>query len=739
MDIFLSKVTQQAMNYAIRSGVTITATYALRQSARLLKNIKSSQREELVKLQERLQQKIKIISPAIDMIELISARGNTSLESAVSLTKEIRWEIQSLGQRLAKAASDEEASRRCSSKAKTQAQTDIELKLIAQDIQKLLDRIEDAVPLISLAITTSGASLSTSLPATVSPSRLLQASTFLTAADTQYCMAPAQSVPVGPTFTLSIYMLFEGHVREEGIRETTWKEVIHKARVNLRRNPMDLAGGRSQHQSNNVPNGTTPSLSEQGHGDYFDAHMAGDARVDEYSYQLVIVEDLDDDRMHDFEDEEVKPGRFEDVELAGIREFVPVHEISKIFYADTGKILNIGTEGETNSPVLLLKRDINAIPPRRMMERTSIDHPDYEDDHGIPQDSSESQSKTDAAPQDEQSQSQHETWDPWRFPPGLDPEWIAFEVYTEAEDSDTESEPGASQTNSRKPSLSPSVAQAFAGLHLNSSPKTNPQSPTPSSPSPRNELLPQPSPGQVYHFQNPSFNNIRTSLSLLEVLLRLTSLQQFQQQSHLSINDELLNFFLEESSATGAGGDEDHRQRIRAEARRRVGWDPYDESPVKRRGEEYQYQAEAGDGRWENESAGWDGDPNGYSYEQSPRSSPIGPASHGYHLRSREESPATPPMRPKNDSSRGTTPGSNGQLRPPFAKSPSTPSGPPKGRQAFLRRQTDETGTGRRGSPLARPSTGLTDEGIGSSPSSHGGRGRGDDERNAKHEPTTGD
>ena len=37
MDVFLGKVTQQAMNYAIRSGVTITAGYAIKQSARLLK------------------------------------------------------------------------------------------------------------------------------------------------------------------------------------------------------------------------------------------------------------------------------------------------------------------------------------------------------------------------------------------------------------------------------------------------------------------------------------------------------------------------------------------------------------------------------------------------------------------------------------------------------------------------------------------------------------------------------
>jgi hypothetical protein len=92
------------------------------------------------------------------------------------------------------------------------------------------------------------------------------------------------------------------------------------------------------------------------------------------------------------------------------------------------------------------------------------------------------------------------------------------------------------------------------------------------------------------------FGPIRSSLSLLEMLIRLTALQQFQQASHLSIPDELLTFFLEESSTTGAGGDGEERQRTRREARRKVGFDPYDESPVKRRGEDYQYQGQSQEG-----------------------------------------------------------------------------------------------------------------------------------------------
>lgn len=304
-----------------------------------------------------------------------SARGNTSLESAVSLTKSLRWEIQNLGQRLTAAADSEELIHRKASKAKDRSQFQIEIKQIITAIRKLLARIEDAVPLINLAITASGASLSSTLPSTVSPSRLLQASTFLTAGDSQYTAAPVRPTQIGPTFTLSLYMLFVGHVRpqtEEDIRESTWKEVIHKANVKLMRVPLDsvydLPGNDQSAEGKAHNNGYQPTSEDSGSG-YFPPQLEGRGKADEYAYQVRIIEDLDDDRVHSFGDDEEQPNPCEDVELAGIREVVPIHELSKIFYADTGKILNIGSEGEANSPILLLKRDVNAIPPRRMMER----------------------------------------------------------------------------------------------------------------------------------------------------------------------------------------------------------------------------------------------------------------------------------------------------------------------------------------------------------------------------------
>jgi RanGTP-binding protein len=591
------------------------------------------------------------------MIELIAARGNTSLESAVSLTKSIRHDIQSLARRLEKAATAEELAHRGALSSKARAQNEVEIKLIISDIRRVLQRIEDAVPLMNLAITTSGASLSTTLPPTVSPSRLLQASTFLTACDTQFSLNPSRAVQVGPTFTLSMYMLFSGHIRhfdEDNVRDTTWKEVMHKARVKLRRVPMD-------------------DLVHPADDPIRRSRLSAAARADEFAYQILIVEDLDDNRVHSFEEGEAQPEPYEGVKLAGIREIIPVHQISKIFYADTGKMLNIGSEGETNNPVLLLKRDINAIPPRRMTDRDETEYNDMgqetEEEEDELQSQLDAQLNSKEGERDETSAyeylSERQIPTAWRLPPGLDPEWVAIEVYQEEEKEDED-------TDADDEDDTPSTHDAAAHIaNLNLDDNSTPQSQQISFSSSHDISTPTAS--------NPLFNNIRTSLSLLETLLRLTSLQQFQQQSHLSITDELLNFFLEESSSTGAGGDEHHRQRVRADARRKVGWDPYDESPLKRRGEDYQNHQYTEDGHWTPT-----GTPARYSYVEP--LSPGGAVDERYQPRSREQTPVSSPSLPKQ------------RTRPTVST---------KVRKENLAK----------GSPLSRrPTTAHTDEGLGTSP-----------------------
>ena len=573
----------------------------------------------------------------------------------------------------------------------------LELKKIISTIRKLLNRIEDAVPFINLAITASGANLSSSLPSTVSPSRLLQASTFLTAGDTQYSISPSQRIQIGPSFTLSLYMLFMGHLRpesEEDMRQTTWKEVMHKAEMKLLRVPLDALydppGGRVETMTAAESLQAPEAVQADNDNEDSTAVMEGEGRADEFAYQLVIIENLDDDRVHTFEEDEGQPGPCEGVELAGIRDSIPIHEISKIFYADTGKILNIGPDGETNNPILLLKRDVNAVPPRRVIERYDKDQSFLEGTaniqgrrNGIYSSSKDSdKSKAMAAEVDDTAS---EASSQWRLPARLDPEWMAFEVYVEPEDSDSESEGGTGTARPFNPSRSQSIDQSL----ISPISRLNIHSPSTTTRSQQQNL----------QLCTPP---IRTSLSLLETLLRLLSLQQFQQAPHLSIPDELLTFFLSESASTGSDGED--RKRLRNEARRRVGFDPYDESPIKRHGEEYQYQN--GHEETDNDDSYWT------EYSNSPSRS----VGRGTPLRYGAGNEL-----PSASSKRASSAGSS--------SAPKKPQTPPrmlkKGGQALRNGSPLRWTNGRRGdsamargSPLARPSTSMTDEGIGTSPTS---------------------
>lgn len=74
--------------------------------------------------------------------------------------------------------------------------------------------------------------------------------------------------------------------------------------------------------------------------------------------------------------------------------------------------------------------------------------------------------------------------------------------------------------------------------------------------------------------QSP-FGAITSSLSLIEMVVRLASLQEFQQASHLAIPDHIMSFFLEESSTTGLVGEA--QWKARNDTKNRIGFDPYDD------------------------------------------------------------------------------------------------------------------------------------------------------------------
>lgn len=476
--------------------------------------------------------------------------------------------------------------------------------LIIASIKGLLDTIDRNIPLLQLAISASGESLSTSIPASISPSRLLQASTFLIIGDTQFAQDPIKPIQIGPSFTLSLYMLFLGHASTlapyktsdatnateasstsvdtisegqkgtyglgEGEKKPLWQEVLHKARVRLCRTRCDQIFD-SKFGYRSMTACESPSLS------------AYDNR--QYTYHLEIIEDLNDGRLHD----DVTENRsYDDIPSAGIRESIPIRQLSKIFYTDTGSLLNIGNPtGSEQNPVLLLKRDIEAMPATDMAEScvessasplTVSEGGDEqaEIDQQLLQGNKDYKATTalDGGFPNHHSQ--------WKFPLHLDPEWIALEVFQEDEDngvdednisveSGTVDEPEETAGLPRERLLlDPKLVDQIKRLSLKSSSQPDPS-----------EVVPHlQDTVEIRDFVARSpFGAITTSLSLMEILIRLTSLQEFQQASHLSIPDHILTFFLEETSTTGLVGES--QWATRSMAKRRMGFDPYTDAPTK--------------------------------------------------------------------------------------------------------------------------------------------------------------
>lgn len=309
----------------------------------------------------------------------------------------------------------------------------------------------------------------------------------------------------------------------------------------------------------------------------------------EFSYSLQILEDQDDGRAHD-------AGWNPDStsENVSIEERIPIHQISKLFYADSGRLLNIGSEDQDGkSPVLLLKRDVEALPPslevssppengpgnsryeRPGILETEVDNAQAEIDQQLLEESIVEQAPSSRVRSN-------------GFPKHLDPEWIAMQMFEEDVDIDGSStgddDPSFIEGNcTHSPTSMPAAVNARRSLdsqltleaHIKNLSLRSASGEGMVNPISGEETARQPVAENM--MARSPFGAITTSLSLIEMLIRLASLQEFQQASHLSIPDHILTFFLEETSTTGLVGEA--QWKARAEATRRVGFDPYSDGP----------------------------------------------------------------------------------------------------------------------------------------------------------------
>ena len=172
MDDLLAKAGSQAVTFAIRSGVSLASSFAIKTLTNFIVHIPKNDARRIESLRAKLENRIEIVSSAIDLIKLVAARGNTNLDSTLRLTKDLKQEIDSFDEKMKRLTEKVTTSK--SSKSQEEA-----IKSVEAYIEDLLLRIEEVTPFINLSLNTTGTSLSTALPQQVSPGLLLQASNFV--------------------------------------------------------------------------------------------------------------------------------------------------------------------------------------------------------------------------------------------------------------------------------------------------------------------------------------------------------------------------------------------------------------------------------------------------------------------------------------------------------------------------------------------------------------------------------
>ncbi|RKP24949.1 RanGTP-binding protein-domain-containing protein, partial [Syncephalis pseudoplumigaleata] len=253
-------------------------------------------------LRDRFETKLRIVTPAIDLVEIIAARGNTALESVLELTTALRRDMDRFARRLA--ADEEDVATRAASVAR-----------VTRELKALLARIEDAVPFLNLALTTSGANLGTSLPTSVSPSRLMQASSALADCARRFRdEGGLREEWVWPAFDLRFYRMFRGSIRPKSLKDSTWVMEMARCTGRVARAVVSTSDGL------------------------------------DYVYDLVLEEDFNDGLYHEeLADQDAAAAG----EVHGREWRIAVEEVERLYYSSSGRLLEI--EGAKH-PVLVLKR-----------------------------------------------------------------------------------------------------------------------------------------------------------------------------------------------------------------------------------------------------------------------------------------------------------------------------------------------------------------------------------------------
>ncbi|KAJ3289295.1 hypothetical protein HK104_007547, partial [Borealophlyctis nickersoniae] len=331
-------------------------------------------KSELEALNHTLERRLAAIGPAIDRCEVIAAQGGSEGVNAVlKMSHAVKKELEALGAvQVATTAHG--------------VDDDAVAAMLTNRLKSVLEKIEDLVPFLQLALQTSGGVGNT--PQGTSRAQLMRASAAIVKARETSLRGSNSGgrAQVGPAFTVRVYTLFMGSARakvaaagaasggKQPMVDWTWKEDFAKASV------------------------TVQLICHEQHGaakpDTDDAE-----RENPFKYELDLVENLNDGRYH--EETAASPAPAKDEIVPGRTRSLPVSDIRRLFYAVAGSLLNIE---DVSSPVLVLK-----------IVRQGA--------------------------QAEEGEGEAEAADSAATPPSAPTEWVALELCRDEEDDDDSSEP----------------------------------------------------------------------------------------------------------------------------------------------------------------------------------------------------------------------------------------------------------------------------------------------------------
>lgn len=279
MDEILTKASNQAVSFAIRSGITLASGYAIKTVSRLLDKMPESEKSPLFSSKAKLDTKLRSVMEVVSLIKLDNGSRNSILAPTVELIKNLEEEIDIFNHRM-KAVMETTSS----------VASKDSIAIIKEELTTLHLSLNEIVPYLNLALNASSL-CNKGLKGLTSISNLLIASSYLLQLDTS-----SSFENVGPTFDFRFFSVFYNSSRmkfvdgasEQAATALTWKEEFARCRVQLIRSRIE----------------------------------SGD-----FHYLLDVTENFDDDRYH--------------AEESPQRKQYQVESFVRQFFSGSGKLLRL--------------------------------------------------------------------------------------------------------------------------------------------------------------------------------------------------------------------------------------------------------------------------------------------------------------------------------------------------------------------------------------------------------------